>query len=94
MTTHDWKPRIANVLTNIILLVIDEIPAVSEVVVQILNTSTTKADGDVGPTHSRTLRTIEFVLERMRNIVEVHDSRVVEILSRKNNLVEVRRMSI
>lgn len=87
-------PNIAGVLANIVLLVIDEIPAIDEMMAQILYGVAMKRYGDVRPSHTRASSAVKLVLESLRHIAEIHDTSIIVILAREYCQIEVRGMRV
>ena len=83
------QASISNVLANVVLLIIDEVPSIDEVMTEVLHTVAVQRDGNVRPAHARALRAIELVLERLGDIAEIHNSSIVVVLSWEDCQVQI-----
>lgn len=89
-----WESLVPSVFSDIVLFIVDEIPSINKMMDQVANTRSSQADRDVGPSHSAALGAIELILKRMVDFGEIHYSSIVEVLTRENDLVQIRRMRI
>jgi hypothetical protein len=77
------------ILLNVILLIIDEVPAGDEMRLQIFNYRTSQANRQIRPAHSRALGSIKFIIFPLFHGLKVSDACIVVILTRKQSFVEV-----
>lgn len=81
-------------IAHLVLLEVNEVPALSKVCSQILDDGSAQRERDISPAHSRVELPVELVVLPVLHILEVHDSCVVVVLTREDDLVEVSWMGI
>lgn len=86
--------RVALVLSHVVLLVVDEVPSLREVRHEILHDGTLQADGHVGPSHAAVPLAIELVVLPLCDVLEIHDTSVIVVLTGKDYSVQVTGMSV
>jgi len=86
--------RVPPVFLDVILLIVDKVPALNEMRSEILDDWTSQAHRKVGPSHSCILRTIQFITHVFRDVFEVVDPSVVVVLTRKHSQVDIRRVNV
>jgi hypothetical protein len=82
------------IILNIILFVVDEVPTLHEMSSQILDNWALQAHRKIRPSHSRILRTIQFVVHILGDILEVVDPSIVIVLAWENSQVDVSRVHV
>jgi hypothetical protein len=87
------KRLVSHVLLGV-LFVVDEIPPLHEMGLQIFDHRAAHAQRDVGPAHARVLCSIQLVVLPVHDVVEVHDSGVVVVLAREDDPVKVAGMHV
>ena len=73
---------------------VDEVPALREVVFQVLDHRSFERNAHVRPAHTRVEFAIKLVVLPMLDIIEVHDPSIVIVLAWKYDSVKIPRVSI
>lgn len=93
-TSIQRQSRVPLLLTNFILRIIDEVPALHKVPSQVLDNLSVQAQSHIRPSHARGRLPVQLVLLPVRDVLEVEDSGVVVVLAREDDLVQVCRMDV
>lgn len=92
--TKASKLTVPCILTDLVFLIVDKVPSLNEMLMEILNDRTFETDANVRPSHSRILSSVKFVILPVRHVLEVHNTRIVVVLASKNDAIDVSRVRV
>ena len=83
-----------NTLIPLVLVTLDEVPTEDKMLCNIVHSITNQSHSNIVPRHSAIFGLAQLVALPLLHTLEIHDTVVVEFLTREDIVLEVRRMSI
>lgn len=91
-TALESKP--VKTVVALVFVTLDEVPAQYEMLCNIIDTRSDDTHGYIMPWHTPIVSLAQFVALPVLNVLEVHDSVVVKVLSGEDLILDTRRMGI